>query len=124
MQHKYVSGQVAPFLGSATLCALLLSGALRVAEADFLDSVDQTLSFSALNNQVRFRISGTLDLETYYVEQPPPGLIFTDNDFLFNPRLTLFLDTQIGSHISSFVQVRVDRGFDPSDGGAQIRLDE
>jgi hypothetical protein len=38
--------------------------------------------------------------------------------------LTLFLDAQAGSHVYFFSQSRLDRGFDPSDNGAQIRLDE
>src|SRR5229473_3325865 len=45
-------------------------------------------------------------------------------DNLFNPRLTLFLDAQYGSQVYFFAQARLDRGFDPSDRGAQIRLDE
>src|SRR6266487_3007253 len=45
-------------------------------------------------------------------------------DNLFNPRLTLFLDAQLGSQIYFFAQSRLDRGFDPSDHGAQVRLDE
>src|SRR6266567_1025556 len=45
-------------------------------------------------------------------------------DNLFNPRLTLFLDAQYGSQIYFFAQSRLDRGFDPSDRGAQVRLDE
>ncbi len=68
--------------------------------------------------------SGTLDLEIYHFEQPAPGLIDSNIDTLFNPRLTLFLDTQIGSQFYFFAQSRLDRGFDPSDHGAQIRLDE
>ena len=69
-------------------------------------------------------MSGTLDLEIYHFEQPAPGLIDSSIDTLFNPRLTLFLDAQVGSHIYFFSQSRLDRGFDPSDNGAQIRLDE
>jgi hypothetical protein len=38
--------------------------------------------------------------------------------------LTLFLDAQFGSQIYFFAQSRLDRGFDPSDHGAQVRLDE
>jgi hypothetical protein len=34
------------------------------------------------------------------------------------------LDAQLDSHVYCFVQARLDRGFDPSDEGAQIRLDE
>ena len=91
---------------------------------DALDRLDSTLTIGAFQNNVRARLSGTLDLELYHFELPPPGLINSGIDTLFNPRLTLFLDSQIGSQIYFFVQSRLDRGFDPHDGGAQIRLDE
>src|SRR5437867_3766819 len=90
----------------------------------FLDQLDSTLTLSAFHDNFRARLSGTLDLEIYNFEQPAPGLIDSSIDTLFNPRLTLFLDTQIGSQIYFFAQSRLDRGFDPSDHGAQIRLDE
>jgi hypothetical protein len=91
---------------------------------DFFDQLDSSLTMSAFDDNLRTRLSGTLDLEIYHFEQPAPGLIDSGIDTLFNPRLTLFLDAQIGSQIYLFAQSRVDRGFDPSDNGAQIRLDE
>ena len=91
---------------------------------DFFDRLDTALSISAFHDNLRVRLSGTLDLEIYNFEQPPPGLIDSKVDTLFNPRLTLFLDAQIGSQIYFFAQSRLDRGFDPSDHGAQVRLDE
>ena len=91
---------------------------------DFLDRLDNTLTLTAFHDNLRARLSGTLDLEIYHFEQPAPGLINSDIDTLFNPRLTLFLDTQIGSQIYFFAQSRLDRGFDPSNHGAQVRLDE
>jgi hypothetical protein len=91
---------------------------------DFLDRVDEALTTSAFHDDVRARLSGLVDLEIFQVDQPPLGLIDTDRHFLFNPRLSLFLDSQFGSSVYLFVQSRIDRGFDPSDSGAQIRLDE
>jgi hypothetical protein len=91
---------------------------------DFLDRLDTALTISAFQDNLRARLSGTLDLEIYHFEQPAPGLIDSNIDTLFNPRLTLFLDTQIGSQFYFFAQSRLDRGFDPSNHGAQIRLDE
>jgi hypothetical protein len=91
---------------------------------DFFDRLDTALTISAFQDNLRARLSGTLDLEFYNFEQPPPGLIISDVDNLFNPRLTLFLDTQIGSHVYFFAQSRLDRGFDPSDRGTQVRVDE
>src|SRR5215469_3200543 len=91
---------------------------------DFFDRLDTALTISAFHDNLRARLSGTLDLEYYNFQQPPPGLIISSIDNLFNPRLTLFLDTQIGSQIYFFAQSRIDRGFDPSDQGAQVRADE
>jgi hypothetical protein len=91
---------------------------------ELLDRVDTALSVAAFQDKVRLRLSGTIDLEGYHLEQPAPGLINSKIDNLFNPRLTLFLDAQIGSQVYAFVQSRLDRGFDPSDRGAQVRLDE
>src|SRR5436309_3646545 len=91
---------------------------------DFFDRLDTALTISAFHDNLRARLSGTLDLEFYNFEQPPAGLINSHTDNLFNPRLTLFLDAQIGSQIYFFAQSRLDRGFDPDNRGAQIRLDE
>src|SRR6476661_3074019 len=91
---------------------------------DFFDQVDDALTVSAFHDNLRLRLSGTLDLEIYNFEHPAPGLIDSNIDTLFNPRLTLFLDAQVGSQIYFFAQSRLDRGFDPTDHGAQIRLDE
>ena len=107
--------------------ALILSRALTfrdAARADFLEKVHDTLSLDDPEHRFHLQLSGLFDLETYVIDQPPPALIFADRDVLINPRLTLFLDAQLGSTIYLFAQTRVDRGFDPSDGGAQIRLDE
>jgi hypothetical protein len=95
-----------------------------IAAEDFLDRVGETLRFNAFRDNVRARLSGTVDLEAYTFDQPPPGLIFAESDSLFNPRLTLIFDAQIGPDVYFFVQSRVDRGFDPTDEGAELRLDE
>jgi hypothetical protein len=107
--------------------ALVLSLVLTLrgsARADFLEKAQDALSLSDSDHRFHLQLSGLVDLETYFIDQPAPALILTDRDFLLNPRLTLFLDAQIGSKIYIFAQTRVDRGFDPSDGGAEVRLDE
>lgn len=97
----------------------------RVAPAqDFLDAVDDHMKFSAFNGYVTGRMSGLLDIEEYYVQQPAPGLIFENNSFLFNPRLTLNLDVQIGPQLYLFSQGRADRGFDPGEENTQVRMDQ
>lgn len=107
-----------------TIAIAACCAATGVKAQDFLDRVDQALTFTALDSNVRARFSGTLDLEAYVFDGPAPGLILTTSDALFNPRLTIFFDAQLGSELYFFTQTRVDRGFDPSDHGAQLRLDE
>ena len=108
----------------AFLCCGLLATAAVVHAQDVLDRLDDKLSISAYDGRVRARLSGLLDAEGYYFEHPAPGLIDTEDRFLFSPRLTMFLDAQAGSSLYLFAQARLDRGFDPSDGGARIDLDE
>src|ERR1700754_3032668 len=104
---------------------LWLTVPFRIAVgSDFLEQVHDTLSINDSQNRFHLQLSGLVDVETYLIDQPNTALIFSDDDVLFNPRLTLFLDAQIGSHIYVFAQARADRGFDPSDQGAQVRLDE
>ncbi|HTG45878.1 MAG TPA: hypothetical protein VK633_15265, partial [Verrucomicrobiae bacterium] len=103
--------------------AVALGGTVLHAD-DPLDRVSEALSFSTFNNQLRGRLSGLADFEGYHFDQPAPGLIATGRDSLFNPRLALFFDAQIGAHLYLFTQSRLDRGFDPSDHGLELRLDE
>src|SRR5438876_1311694 len=91
---------------------------------DVLDRLDNALTIATFQDNLRARLSGTIDVELYHFQQPAPGLIDSNIDNLFNPRLTFFLDAQFGPHVYFFAQSRLDRGFDPSDHGAQIRLDE
>ncbi len=105
-------------------CALFTLTALSVCVQDSMDRVDEALTFSGFDDQVRARFSGLLDLEAYSFSGAPQGLIFTDQSSLLNPRLTLFFDAQIGSSLYLFVQSRVDRGFDPSDSPIGISLSE
>ena len=90
---------------------------------EWLDALDHSLSLKASNGFFQSDLTGLLDLEGYYVDQRPPGLLFEDESF-FNPRLSLFLDTRLGNHFYSFVQVRLDRGFDPGERNFEARADE
>jgi hypothetical protein len=91
---------------------------------DFLDDAERTLTITAFDKHLRLKLSGTIDLEDYYSEKPAPGLIYSARRNLFNPRTTVYLDAQLGSNLFGFVQARFDRGFDPTDRGAEVRLDE
>jgi hypothetical protein len=103
---------------------LLMAAVAARAQEDPLDQLDQSLSFSGWDDAVRVHLSGTLDLEGYYQSQPQSGLIFSEASTLFNPRLSLFLDAQIGRHLYAFAQARADNGFDPNESGNKVRLDE
>lgn len=109
---------------TALILCLLTCSARAFELDDFFDRLDRALTVSAFQQNLRARLSGTLDLEVYHFDQPAPGLIDSKIDNLFNPRLTLFLDAQYGSQLYFFVQSRLDRGFDPAARGAQVRLDE
>ncbi len=111
-------------LGALGAAAFLVLARAAPAQEDLLDRVDDQLSFSGWDESVRVRLSGTLDLEGYYVSQPDSGLIFQDGHAFFNPRLSVFLDAQIGRHVYAFVQSRADNGFDPGEPGSRVRLDE
>ena len=106
----------------AFLFALVSSAAFAAHE--IIDRLDDALTFSGFGDQVRARLSGTLDLEGYHSDGTAPGLLFTPRDSLFNPRLTLFFDAQIGPALYAFAQARADRGFDPANRDGQVRLDE
>ena len=98
--------------------------ATRLTAQDFLDQVADALTVSAFDGELRARLSGLLDLEAFQFEQPPPGLIDARHHFLANPRLSLFLDAQLGTHVYFFMQTRADRNFDPADERVGVRLDE
>jgi hypothetical protein len=92
---------------------------------EWLDQVDDHLFLQTRNGAVRADLHGLLDLEGYFAGTPAPALLFQDDEWFFNPRLSLFLDLQLGPHFYSSVQFRLDRGFDPGakpDGDA--RFDE
>jgi len=111
------------FRWPAVILSLVLTfgGAAR---ADIFQKIHDALSLSDPDRRFHLQLSGLIDLETYLIDRPAPALIFADREFLLNPRFTLFLDAQFGSKIYVFAQTRVDRGFDPTDGGAEVRLDE
>src|SRR5262245_27744644 len=107
-----------------TILLSLLLAARVSANEDLIDRLGQTLTAHTPDGHSAARLSGTLDVETYFFPQPAPGLIYTTDDTLTNPRLSLFLDAQLGAWCYFFTQARVDRGFDPSDRDLEARFDE
>ena len=106
-------------------CCLIVLAVVVRGNDDFLDRVDDALTLSGWHDQLRVRLRGALDLEYYQLPSPAPGLFFTGQRSLYNPRLSLFLDAQLGSHLYVFAQTQADRAFDPTDEGPlQVRLEE
>jgi hypothetical protein len=105
-------------------CVVLAGTTAAFGADDWLDRIDDALTTTAWHDDIRARLSGSVDLESYQFQQPAPGLIFADGHNLFSPRLTLFLDAQLGPLIYVFGQARADRGFDPHDIGTRLQLDE
>src|SRR2546423_13879049 len=84
---------------------VVLAGAASPAGAqDFLDRVDEALTFTGLNTNVRARVSGSLDMEGYSFSGPAPRLILTTSAALLNPRLSLFVDALLGPAFYVFSQ--------------------
>src|SRR5207302_8758428 len=110
-------------LRALSLC-LFVGNAHALEIDDFIDRLDSALTFSAFQDNIRTRLSGTIDFEFYHFQQPAPELIDSKIDNLFNPRLSLFLDAQFGKQIYFFAQSRLDRTCDPSNHGAAVRLAE
>lgn len=114
---------IARTFGAAAFCALATVRA-AFGQDDAMDRIDDQLTFSGWNDSVRARVSGTLDLEGYAVSQPAPGLLYAEGNEFFIPRLSLYLDSQLGPQIYVFAQARADSGFDPGEGGPVVRMDE
>ena len=61
-----------------------------------LDTLDDSLFLESPKGTYRVDLSGLFDLEGYYIDQRPPGLIFGGRDSFITPRLSLFLDAHAG----------------------------
>ena len=104
---------------------LIAAAAVSAPAQEFLDKLDDRLFLDCPECNVRTDLSVLADFEAYTIDQYPPGLLFSNHDVLIQPRLSLFLDTQLGNHLYSLVNFRVDRGFDPgARPSGQARFDE
>ncbi len=119
MKHRFALSRL---LSAAALFALGV-GEARATEEVF-ERIEDALRVNTPDGFFRARLSGMADLEGYHLPTPAPDLINTKRDDLFNPRLTVFLDAQVGSTIYLFAQARADHGFDPGDSSSRQRMDE
>jgi hypothetical protein len=107
------------------LYALLTAVAIGSANAQpFLDNVSDALHLQTPKGAYSIDFSGLFDVEGYYIDQRPPGLIFGGGDSFVTPRLSLFVDARAGKHFYGFVQARFDDGFHPRAPEPHARVDE
>jgi hypothetical protein len=114
-------------MNRASLAIIFFAASFNAVTApaqEWLQKVDDALFVQSPGGFFRSDLSGLIDLEGYYIDERPPGLLFGNGDSFFNPRLSLFLDTRLGPHFYSLVQMRADRGFDPRAAVRAVRLDE
>jgi len=103
---------------------LFLALALPCRAQPWLDQFSDALFLQSPNGVYRVDFSGLFDLEGYYIDQRPPGLLFGDGDSFVTPRLSLFVDARAGKHLYSYVQTRFDDGFHPRAPESHYRVDE
>lgn len=106
------------------LVAAASSVVLPTQAESLLDTLDKNLAYESKDGKFRADVSGLADLEGYYIDQRPPGLIFGDSSSFVNPRLAMFLDVRYGDHLYAMAQGRWDRGFDPRSSPNSARADE
>src|SRR4051812_20384269 len=97
------------------LLACLVARGAAMDWDDRLDRIDDSLQWASASGAARAHLRGTLELEGYLYEKPTPGLVHSDSNALFNPRLAVHLDLQLGPRLYAFAQARLDRGFDPGE---------
>ncbi len=91
-----------------------------------LERLSDRLNYSTADGQLQLRLSGTLELEGYAISDPVADLVSGGADTFINPRLSVYLDAQLGARGYFFAQGRIDRGFDPyyPEKETEVRLDE
>jgi hypothetical protein len=105
--------------------AVMLLAVNEAIAQDFLDALDEKLSYTSDEGNVRANLSFIGDVTLFAAEPPAQGLLFTNSDVFLAPRLSAFLDVQLGQRLLLHAQMRADRGFDPgAESGGQVRMDE
>lgn len=106
------------------ISSAVLTLALPAAGQPILDKFSDALYLRSSGGVFSAGLSGLFDLEGYYIDQRPPGLLFGDGASFVTPRLSLFVDAYAGKHFYSYVQARFDDGFHPRAPEAHERVDE
>ena len=110
---------------SQQLLVLLLSGTTALRGGGFFDTLDEKTRFDSDALGLHADLSFMTDATLFVPELPAQGLLTSDDQVFFVPRLITFFDVQMGDRLTLHTHMRADRGFDPGaapDG--EVRLDE
>ncbi len=108
------------------LAATGLAGSPCVAAAQWPSLADAGIGYINGDGSVQLDLSGQLHLEGFYFsndEDALSGLAY-GSDFLFAPRVRLFLDTFLGDHVYGLVEWRGDRGEAPTADFWEARIEQ
>ncbi len=117
-------------LSLSMICVLIaaFTPAAALAEDDpvdaFLDDLRQATQFQTDDGSMSLDFDFYVTVDNWVVSQPPPGIMQTAENYLVSPRLSMMGTFRLNDWLSVFALGNVDRGFDPTDGSAQIRPDE
>ena len=112
--------------GIYLICAF---GALSAASAagqdpgDLPTLADLGLGYISPSGTFQLDLSGQLDVEGYVPEESPPWLIPTDDAFVAG-RMRLFADVFWTDRVYGLVELRIDRGEEPTNEGLEARFDQ
>jgi len=115
--------KTAEFIMGVTVGVALSTASLA---QDCLERLSDRLNYSTAGGRVQLKLSGTFELEGYAISDPVADLVSGAADTFINPRLSVYLDAQLGARGYFFAQGRIDRGFDPyyPEKETEARLDE
>jgi hypothetical protein len=91
---------------------------------DVADAVRDFTLFETPDGQVSLDFDLYLTMDNLFMSQPPPGIIVNPDTYLPSPRLSILGQLDVSDWMTLFALGRVDRGFDPTDGDAEVRPDE
>lgn len=101
-----------------------LSGEQMDPMDEFLDMSREATAFQSKDGQVNLDFDFYFSMDNWGMSQPPPPIIQNSNNYLASPRLSVLAQNDFYDIGKIVVLGRLDRGFDPTDGPAQVRPDE
>ena len=96
------------------------------ASAQWPTLADAGIGYLSGTGQFQVDLSGQMDLENFFFSNSEPGLsgLASGSDFLFAPRVRLYLDTFLGDHLYALVEWRGDRGEAPTADFWEARVEQ